>query len=136
MDNYKLVKPLTVSRASNFIEKETLAQVFSCEFCEISKNTFFTEHFWATASIINKISPFADLRHGLKHIFYISCFLDNLLLLTQHYLYLSSPFGRRSGYTHFCCSLVHLYSSYVFFSIKVSFQKSIVLFVSMKSLQN
>ena len=23
---------------------KTLAQVFSCEFCEISKNTFFTEH--------------------------------------------------------------------------------------------
>ena len=26
---------------SNFIKKETLAQVFSCEFCEISKNNFF-----------------------------------------------------------------------------------------------
>ena len=24
----------------NFIKKETLAQVFSCEFCEVSKNTF------------------------------------------------------------------------------------------------
>ena len=35
----------------NFIKKETLAQVFSCEFCEISKNTFFTEHLWTTASI-------------------------------------------------------------------------------------
>ena len=32
----------------NFIKKETLAQVFSCEFCEISKNIFFTEHLWAT----------------------------------------------------------------------------------------
>ena len=30
--------------------KETLAQVFSCEFCEISKNTFFAEHVWSTAS--------------------------------------------------------------------------------------
>ena len=36
--------------ACNFIKKETLAQVFSCEFCEISKNTFFTEHLWTTAS--------------------------------------------------------------------------------------
>ena len=27
--------------ACNFIKKETLAQVFSCEFFEISKNTFF-----------------------------------------------------------------------------------------------
>ena len=34
----------------NFIQKETLAQVFSLEFCEISKNTFFTEHHWTTAS--------------------------------------------------------------------------------------
>ena len=34
----------------NFIKKETLAQVFSREFCEIFKNTFFTEHLQATAS--------------------------------------------------------------------------------------
>ena len=34
----------------NFIKKETPTQVFSCEFCEISKNTFFTEQVWATAS--------------------------------------------------------------------------------------
>ena len=34
----------------NFIKKESLAQVFSCEFCEISKNTFFTEHLRTTAS--------------------------------------------------------------------------------------
>ena len=32
------------------IKKETLTQVFSCEFLEISKNTFITENFRATAS--------------------------------------------------------------------------------------
>ena len=37
-------------KACNFIKKETLAQVFSCEFCEISKNTFFTEHLRTTTS--------------------------------------------------------------------------------------
>ena len=37
--------------ACNFIKKETLAQLFSCEFYEISKNPFFTEHVWATASL-------------------------------------------------------------------------------------
>ena len=37
-------------QAYNFIKKETLAQVFSCEFFEISKNNFFTEHLQATAS--------------------------------------------------------------------------------------
>ena len=36
--------------ACNFIKKETLAQVFSCKFCKISKNIFFTEHLWTTAS--------------------------------------------------------------------------------------
>ena len=30
---------------------ETLAQVFSCEFCEISRNTFSTEHLQTTASV-------------------------------------------------------------------------------------
>ena len=30
--------------------RETLAQVFSSEFREISKNTFFTEHLWTTGS--------------------------------------------------------------------------------------
>ena len=28
----------------DFIKKEALAYVFSCEFCKISKNIFFTEH--------------------------------------------------------------------------------------------
>ena len=39
------------NEACNFIKKETLAQVFSCEFCEISKNTFFVEHLWTAASV-------------------------------------------------------------------------------------
>ena len=36
-------------RAATLLKK-ALAQVFSCEFCEISKNNFFTEHLWTTAS--------------------------------------------------------------------------------------
>ena len=32
------------------MKKETPAQVFSREFCEISKNTFFREHLRLTAS--------------------------------------------------------------------------------------
>ena len=34
------------------VKKETLAQAFSCEFFEISKSTFFTEHLWATACML------------------------------------------------------------------------------------
>ena len=39
-------------QACNFIKKEPLAQAFSCKFCEISKNTFSTEHLWTTVIII------------------------------------------------------------------------------------
>ena len=49
----------------DFFEKETLAQVCSCEFCEISKNTFFTEHLWATASVAasEPSTIFAEIFH-------------------------------------------------------------------------
>ena len=33
----------------NFIKKDTLTQVFSCEFSEISKNAFFIKHLWYTS---------------------------------------------------------------------------------------
>ena len=39
---------VAVLRPAGLLEKETLAQVFSCEFYEINKNNFFTEHFHAT----------------------------------------------------------------------------------------
>ena len=48
---------LHLLQACNYIKKETLAQVFFCEFCEISKNTLFTEHLWTTASDLSKMSP-------------------------------------------------------------------------------
>ena len=38
-------------QACNFFKKEALAKVLSSEFCEIFKNTFFTEHLWMTASM-------------------------------------------------------------------------------------
>ena len=42
--------------ACNFIKKETLAQVLSCESYEILRAPFFTEHLWATASGCDKYS--------------------------------------------------------------------------------
>ena len=41
--------------ACNSIKKETSVQMFSCEFCEISKNNFLTEHLWTTAPILNAV---------------------------------------------------------------------------------
>ena len=42
---------IKLQAACNFIKTETLAQVFSREFCENFKSTFFTEHHRATASV-------------------------------------------------------------------------------------
>ena len=41
---------VTGLEACNFIKKETLAQEFSCEFCEFLKRIFYTEHLRATTS--------------------------------------------------------------------------------------
>ena len=38
-----------------FNKVETVAQMFPCDFCEIFKKTFFTEHLWTTASVCSKI---------------------------------------------------------------------------------
>ena len=54
LESLFLVKLL--AKVCNFTKKETLAPVFSCEFCEISNNTFFTEHLCATASIYCSIN--------------------------------------------------------------------------------
>ena len=61
MKDWNNKQPPGLPEACNFIKKETLAQVFSSEFYEISKkfsgeffeffkNTFFTEHLLKTAS--------------------------------------------------------------------------------------
>ena len=38
--------------ACNYIKKETPAQMFSCQLCEIIKNIFFTEHLRATGGVL------------------------------------------------------------------------------------
>ena len=40
-------------RTPNFTKKESLVQVFSCEFCECSKNTFFYRTPPVAASVKN-----------------------------------------------------------------------------------
>ena len=44
--------PVPESLSCNFIKKETLTQVFACEFRKISKNIFFTKHLRKTASTL------------------------------------------------------------------------------------
>ena len=44
----------------SLFKKETLAQVFSCEFGEIFKNTYFVEHLLTTASDNPKVVSCVD----------------------------------------------------------------------------
>ena len=48
--NLFLIKIQALGRRPATLLKKRLVQVFSCEFCEISKNTFFTEQLWMAAS--------------------------------------------------------------------------------------
>ena len=56
--------------ACNFIKKETLVQVFSCEFCEISKNTFFYRTPLVAASamkiIFCMVKLWKDAKNGVQ----------------------------------------------------------------------
>ena len=46
-------RPMACTKACNFIKKKTLARVFSCEFCQISKNTFLHRAPLVAASVIS-----------------------------------------------------------------------------------
>ena len=54
--------------ACNFIKKETVAQAFTCEFCEIFKNVFFTERLLMTASKYNHLETPKSLLFTCLHI--------------------------------------------------------------------
>ena len=43
---------LELENTCNFIKKETPTQVFSCEYCEIFKNTYFEERLRTAGSVI------------------------------------------------------------------------------------
>ena len=46
--------------------------MFSCEFGEISKNTFFTEYIWTTASeIVKKVASVQNFTQNFVSVFYL-----------------------------------------------------------------
>ena len=61
-------------QACNFIKKEALAQMFSCEFREISKNTFFTEHLWTAASTRQNNSSEKEIIYAKTKNLFVRCF--------------------------------------------------------------
>ena len=71
------------SQAYNLSEKETLALAFSCEFCEISKNIFFAEHLWTTASEAAEYRCTVGLTTILRLLQRNFLYLQFLLLLSE-----------------------------------------------------
>ena len=49
-----------------------MVQVFFCDFCGISKNTFFVEHLWITASVLSKLRNNSLKNYGLFLSHYLS----------------------------------------------------------------
>ena len=81
---FSKVAGLRPTKACNFIKKETLAQVFSCEFCETSKNIFFTEHLWATASVFSLVLfIFSQLIHSQSH---FMCIQSDLIYIQSTHI--------------------------------------------------
>ena len=64
--------PVPGSFLIKLLKKEALTQVLSCEFCEISKNVFFTEHLWATASVFSCDSRGTMMRRYFSYLDQVS----------------------------------------------------------------
>ena len=78
---FKINREAPMTEARIFTKKEALAQVISCEFWKISKNNFFTEHLWTTASRVN--AQHVNFLHYLSSVFKGK----NTLFLYQHNIY-------------------------------------------------
>ena len=55
-------------RTATLLKKEALGRLFSCEYYEILKNTFFTKHLRTTASMSSDF-PLLILQGTISHIF-------------------------------------------------------------------
>ena len=105
------------AQASNFIKKETLAQVFSCEFCEISKNTSYRTPPVAASVLIyfmnfikfDFIFKFFLFQHRKTYTLYKVDCCFKLFTLTAWY------FLSKIALTKICFRDITLFTSLVFF---------------------
>ena len=94
--------------ACNFIKKETLARVFSCEFCEIFKNTFLYETPPVAASEVHENKPQLRQKTAIvtwcfdwKYCRYYAPSISSFLAQTMHNLYLINDLIRRFWLCHY-----------------------------------
>ena len=89
-------------QACNFIKKVSLAQVFSCEFCEISKNTYFYRTPLVAAS--------ANISETYERCFYkqIQTYFDEIFSIFQ------CGFCKRFKAHHCLVSMVEIWKESVY----------------------
>ena len=75
--------------------------MFSCEFCQISKNTFFTEHLWATASILRETRRLNQIEISIISKLHKENDKKNKNVLTFFIFYLLRTFFFFSGFTFY-----------------------------------
>ena len=99
LSNYKSFVRFTKSLT---LSKKRLAQVFSCEFCEISQNTFSAEHFRTTASLVLFLYSYNYL------------FINNIFVSVCHVLQ-----SRLPSYSNSVGTLILLNSNNLFCLLKI-----------------
>ena len=75
---------------ATLLKKKNLAQVFSCEICEILKDTFFTEHLRTTASRINtnkEHSYYSSVFKVFRELSYLNV-TDSFIMILFCYLFI------------------------------------------------
>ena len=87
----------------NFIKRETLALVFSCEFCEVFQNIFITEYLRVTPSPFSTRTTPGDF--GILPL-YNNCACNNLIKLTYSFnvktvIHVTTGTSKMK-YTNFC----------------------------------
>ena len=75
--------------------------MFSCEFCQISKNTFFTEHLWATASILRETRRLKQIEISIISKLHKENDKKNKNVLTFFIFYLLRTFFFFAGFTFY-----------------------------------
>ena len=101
---------LEMPEACNFIQKETLAQVLSCEFCEVSKNTFFYRTPPVAASVVMQFSLKIEWSQWYINIYIISNFKEeksnaDYLQKSQYFYYAYQFFIKIKIFNYECLKL-------------------------------
>ena len=112
------------STKKGVIEKETLAQVFSCEFCEIFKNTIFYRTPLITASVSLE-EYHVSTRNGRLHAL---LFISNTLFMTNTMLKFAKKIKRKLSKTlslNFCSLKT---SCYLILSSSMLSSKTIMIY--------